>query len=287
MPSLPSLPPRKPDSHKGDYGRVLLVGGSRGMAGAIAVAGMAALRSGAGLVSIATPDVVVDLVASFHPCYMTLPLGSDGAGRIAGEAVESLLAAAARADCIAIGPGLGQSPDLGRCLQRLFLEVKCPMVVDADGLNGLRGERLQAHSPAGPRILTPHPGEWQRWCQVSATDRPAQIEAAVATAKRFGWTIVLKGHRSVVTDGERVEINQTGNAKMAVGGSGDCLTGIIAALVGQGLSPFDAARLGTHVHGQAGDLAATRLGCPSVLATDLIDALTDHRLWDSPSSEGS
>ena len=284
MTRLPSLPPRKPDSHKGDYGRLLLVGGSRGMAGAIAVAGMAALRSGAGLVSIATPDVVVDLVASFHPCYMTLPLCSDGSGRIAAEAVESLLAAAAQADCVAIGPGLGRSTDLCHLVQRLFLEVKCPMVVDADGLNGLRWEQLQAHAPAGPRILTPHPGEWQRWCQVSAKDRPAQIETAVATAKRFGWTIVLKGYRSVITDGERVEINQTGNAKMAVGGSGDCLTGIIAALTGQGLSPFDAARLGTHVHGQAGDLAATRLGCPSVLATDLIDALTDPQLWRPTSS---
>jgi len=149
------------------------------------------------------------------------------------------------------------------------------MVLDADGMNALPQALPRTPKAAGPRILTPHPGEFERFSRVSSKDRPKQIAAAIAIAKENRIVIVLKGFETVITDGDTTTVNRTGNPKMAVGGSGDCLTGIIAALVCQGLQPLAAAQLGTALHGLAGDLAAERLGCPSVLATDLIESLPE------------
>ncbi len=185
MPSpLPQLPPREPDSHKGTFGRVVLIGGSKGMAGSIALAGMAALRSGAGLVSIAAPDAVIDLVASFHPCFMTIPLPSDLSGKVAASAVQKIWNAIENANCVAIGPGLGRSPELDAVVGKLILETRCPLVIDADGINAITLSKIDVARIVGPRIFTPHPGEFERLTGVSAKSRKDQVDAAVQLARR-------------------------------------------------------------------------------------------------------
>jgi NAD(P)H-hydrate epimerase len=278
---LVTLPPRRADSHKGDYGRVLIVGGSRGMAGAAALAGMSTLRSGAGLVTIATPASVQPTVASFSPCYMTVPLVEDDDGIADFANVMDLAAAREAYDVWAVGPGLGRSAGVVELVAQLYRDIPRPMVVDADGLNAL-AKALERNprafdQPAGPRVLTPHPGEFARLAGApvkgSAAERAERV-AALCQRDGSGRTIVvLKGHETVVGDAGRYAVNSTGNPGMATGGSGDCLTGVIAALLGQGLEPWDAARLGVHLHGLAGNFAAAELGQVSLVASDLIDYL--------------
>jgi NAD(P)H-hydrate epimerase len=278
---LITLPPRRADSHKGDYGRVLIVGGSRGMAGAAALAGMATLRSGAGLVTIATPASVQPTVAAFSPCYMTVALVEDDDGIADFANVMDLAAAREAYDVWAVGPGLGRSNGVVELVAQLYRDIPRPMVVDADGLNALAkalGRNPRAlDEPAGPRVLTPHPGEFQRLSgQTAAASAAERAEHAAALCQRDGsgrTVVVLKGHESVVGDATRYSVNRTGNPGMAAGGTGDCLTGVIAALLGQGLAPWDAARLGVYLHGVAGDLAAADLGQVSLVASDLIDYL--------------
>lgn len=267
---LPSLPPRKPNSHKGDFGRALLIGGSRGMAGAISLAGLATLRSGAGLVKLAVPDCCLDLVASFEPCYMTAPLPCDEAGRLV-PSPEKLTELWNAATCVALGPGLGRSQKLTELVQWAYTNCPKPMVIDADALNALSERPHPLGWSGGPRILTPHPGEFVRLSKDQGESTwLQQARQAEALAKEFGVVIVLKGHRSLITDGTRSVRNTTGNPGMATGGTGDVLTGIITALVCQGLSPFDAAHLGCHVHGEAGDTAMRKWGEVSMIARDLL-----------------
>ena len=272
MVSLPTLSPRRPDSHKGDYGRALIIGGSRGMAGAIALAGMACLRSGAGLVRIAAPDDAADAIATFEPSYMVTPLlcdplnGDLEARTTQGELEKRL----DWATCVAVGPGLGRSPEKTKIVRWIYETAKRPVVVDADALNALAEfpQGLSVH--AGPRILTPHPLEFARLSGVQADSREAQIAAARKLAKEQKIVVLLKGQHTFITSGSDDAINQTGNPGMATGGCGDVLTGVITALVCQGLSPLDAAVLGAHVHGLAGDLAAQALGQVSLIASDLV-----------------
>jgi NAD(P)H-hydrate epimerase len=272
--ALPVLPERKPDSHKGDFGRALLVGGSRGMSGAIAMAGLAALRSGAGLVTLAVPRSIQDVVASIEPSYMTHGLPEEDGG-IADAAADDLLALTINATAVALGPGLGRCRGMPNLVERLYREVMQAMVVDADGLFALAARPNSIGGARGARILTPHPGEFERL----AGTRPGEedrVEAAAALARRDATgksIVVLKGHHTVITDGHRYAINKTGNPGMATGGTGDVLTGIITALLCQGLEPFEAARLGVHLHGLAGDLAAEELGQISMIASDLIGYL--------------
>ena len=275
--ALPRLPPRKPDSHKGDFGRALLIGGSQGMAGSIALAGMAALRSGAGLVQVATPDVCQATVAAFEPSMMTIALPADAQGRIAGSARQVLEQAASEATAVACGPGLGRSGDLVELVGWLYQNVKQPLVVDADGLNALAQQTGLLARPGGPRILTPHPGEFCRLIGRETIGAQERESLARELAQRTGAVVVLKGHRTVITDGKDVSLNPTGNPGMATGGTGDVLTGIITALICQGLSPYDAARMGAYVHGLAGDLAAAELGEVSMIASDLVEYLP--RAW--------
>jgi ADP-dependent NAD(P)H-hydrate dehydratase len=272
---LPNLPPRAPDSHKGDFGRALLVGGSRGMSGAVSLAGMAALRSGAGLVTLAVPDPILEVVAAFEPAYMTVPLACDRAGRIAWSATERVEELADAATSVGCGPGLGRSDPLTRLVQWIYQHVSRPLVVDADGLNALAAASDGLSRPGGPRILTPHPGELRRLVGADhqGATTPQLREHAIRLAAEHQIVVVLKGHQTLITDGTRCSQNQTGNPGMATGGTGDVLTGVITALVGQGLEPFDAARLGAHVHGLAGDLAAAQLGQISMIASDLVNFL--------------
>jgi ADP-dependent NAD(P)H-hydrate dehydratase len=270
---LPRLPPRRPDAHKGDFGRALLIGGSRGMAGAIALAGKSCLRSGAGLVKLAVPECVLETVAGFEPSYMTVSLVCDSAGCLFAQARDQLRPLIDDATCIALGPGLSRSTELTQLVRGLYTSAPKPMVVDADGLNALAAAADGLSTPAGPRILTPHPGEFARLAKTPADKKPTrdeQITDAKRLAATHGIVILLKGHRTIITDGSRLAENSTGNPGMATGGTGDVLTGIITALVCQGLAPFDAAVLGAHVHGLAGDLAAAELGQVSLIASDLL-----------------
>jgi NAD(P)H-hydrate epimerase len=235
------------------------------MAGAAVLASEAAYRSGAGLVYLAAPDALVDVLSVKQTCGVVLPLPARGAaGRI--------LALAEERDAAVIGPGLSAAAhaDVRRVVPRLRL----PFVLDADGLNAFAGRVRDLARCTAPRVLTPHPGEAARLLGTTAaaiqSDRPG---AARKLAKLAGGVVVLKGHRTIVDDGRRRAVNRTGNPGMATGGTGDVLAGVIGALLGQGLAPFDAAVLGVFVHGRAGDLAARESGETSLMATDLLAAL--------------
>lgn len=270
--SLPVLKRRDASGHKGTYGKVLLIAGSRGMAGAAGLCGLAALRGGAGLVTVACPEAIADVVAGYEPSYLTLPLECDDQGRIVDSAAASILNR--EWDAIGVGPGLGQSDSLGRFLETLLSHAPCPVVVDADGLN-LLVQRLPALSDrSAASILTPHPGEFSRLTGKLIDEiQQNREELAMEFARRHGVVMVLKGHQSVVTDGDQAVLNPTGNPGMATGGTGDVLTGLITALLGQGLDAYDAARLAAYLHGDAGDIAAELTGEVSLIASDLIDHL--------------
>lgn len=272
---IPNLPPRAEDSHKGSFGRALLIGGSRGMTGAIAMAGMSTLRGGAGLVSLAVPDRCLEVVASLNPCYMTTPLPCDGEGRLVTGALERIVALVDTMTAVACGPGLGRGEELDEVVRGLYVEIPRPMVCDADALNALSRAPEGLPLPTGPRILTPHPGEFDRLTGGGADRNMDRERLAIELAASRRAVVVLKGHRTLVTDGERWQRNETGNPGMATAGAGDVLTGVITALLCQGLSPWDAARLGVHVHGLAGDCAARRLSMISMTAADIIDALPE------------
>ncbi|MBI4563184.1 MAG: NAD(P)H-hydrate dehydratase [Planctomycetes bacterium] len=270
---IPRLPPRRKDTQKGDYGKVLLVAGSRGMAGAATLAAQAAYRGGAGLVYLAVPDSLVSTIAVKQTCGVVfgLPDQSGGLGRGAANEIARL---EERADVVAVGPGLGVHAETVEEVRRVFGASQRPMVVDADGLNAFIGHPDLLAEAAGTRLLTPHPGELSRLIlEPAAAINRHRVRVAEAAAKRFKCILVLKGHRTVVTDGHRTFVNDTGNPGMATGGSGDVLTGLMAALVGQLADPFEAAILGVHLHGLAGDIAARKLGMVSLMATDLLDSL--------------
>jgi ADP-dependent NAD(P)H-hydrate dehydratase len=269
---LLQLPPRKPDAHKGDFGTALIVGGSRGMSGAAALAGMGALRGGAGLVRLAVPDVCLETVAGFEPSYMTLPLPSDSTGKISAKATSQIIELSSADSVLAIGPGLGRSDDLNQLICLLYQEIKKPMVVDADALNALASQPGVLEKPGGQRVLTPHPGEFARLTG-KKLDGDQRQQAAIDLADKCGVVILLKGHRTLITDGKRRAFNTTGNPGMATGGCGDVLTGLITALLCQHLEPFAAAQLGAQIHGLAGDMAAKDKGEISLIAGDLIEYL--------------
>jgi NAD(P)H-hydrate epimerase len=212
---------------------------------------------------------------------MTIPLADDNQGRISFNAVEQLEPWFAKATCIAIGPGMGRSRELQLLMGKLLRLLACPLVIDADGLNNLAESGAWPIRTKHSLVLTPHPGEWARLSGVAAADRMAQCHSAIDTANKFETvTIVLKGHRTLVTDGWSAVLNATGTPAMSVAGSGDVLTGIITGLICQGLAPRDAAHLGVHVHGQAAEAAQHANGTHVVLPTELIEfvgrTLADH-----------
>ncbi len=261
--------PRSPDSHKGDYGHVLVIGGSRGKTGAAHLAAAGALRSGAGLVTVATAAGVQDIVASLAPEYMTIPIAEDDNGLLA-DAVDGLLDQAR--DVIAIGPGLGQAPGTRRFIAALVDRATVPLVVDADGLNAFAGNPGALVGREGRDIIiTPHPGEMARLAGLSNHDVQAN---RLAVAREFATShhlyVVLKGHRTLVaTPSGHVYINPTGNPGMATGGTGDVLCGMIAAWLAQLLDAEAACKLAVYLHGLAGDLAEADCGDAPMTAGDL------------------
>jgi NAD(P)H-hydrate epimerase len=268
-PSLPQLPPRPNAGHKGTFGRVLVVGGSEEMIGAPTLAGTAALRMGAGLVQIAVPKTIINACLSITPELIALGLGKTGK--------DGLLSAAEAADALVVGPGMGQSPESAERLDRL-MRIEKPMVLDADGLNLLAREKKWPKDFKAKAVLTPHPGEMGRLIKLLGkenvpTDDAGRLEIARQAASSFGQTVVLKGHRTVVTDGQRNFINQTGDSTLSKAGAGDVLAGLIGCLLGQQMNGFDAACLGVFLHGRAGELAGAKLGKRCALARDVLGML--------------
>ncbi len=273
--TIPKLKPRAADAHKGDFGKVCIIAGSVGMSGAAALAGRAALRSGAGLVRVATPKSVLSIVASIEPSFTTISLPEDSLGRISAKAINCILQIAKENDAVAFGPGIGTSAAIRTILESLLQQPELRLIIDADGLNNLASIRNWPDGLKAAPILTPHPGEMKRlWSGLFREPLPAERQQqATRLAGRTGAVVVLKGAGTVVTDGKKMYINKTGNPGMATAGSGDVLTGAITALVGQGLSNFDAAVLGVYIHGLAGDIAAEKVGAVSMMATDIIRML--------------
>ena len=272
---IPQPPSRPRDAHKGTAGLVLVVAGSRGMAGAAALVGNGALRAGAGLVRIATPDAALDTVAALAPCCTTAPLPDDGAC-LCAEAAETVLALAEGQDAVALGPGLGRTPAVGSVVRAVLEGVEIPIVLDADGLNAIAADAAEVIARArNGLILTPHPGEAARLLGTSAQDVQADREAAAERLARLGAVAVLKGAGTVVCDGERLYVNETGNPGMATAGAGDVLTGMMAAFLAAGMPLFEAAVLAVWAHGRAGDLAAERLGLLGLTAMDLLGCVPE------------
>lgn len=266
---LSLLPDRNPWGHKGNFGKLLLLCGSRGYTGAAFFAAMGALRAGAGLVFLGVPESIygIEAVKLNEPVIFPLP---DAGGRLSADAVPEILTRLPQMDAVLVGPGLGQSEGTLAVVRAVLEKAECPVVVDADGINVLSAHRDLLRGRKSPTILTPHDGEFARLGGVIGEDRMA---AAAALAEELGCTVLLKGHETCITDGVNGYINPTGNPGMAVGGSGDVLAGVITALLGAGLPPLEAAACGAWLHGAAGDRCAAELGQYGMLPTDMLSAL--------------
>ncbi len=270
---LKVLPRRNPDSHKGDFGRVLLVAGSYGMHGAAALAASAAFRSGVGLLTLACPQSIYPLVGAMEPRATYLPL-ADHDGGLGSESEDLLFEATLHADVVALGPGMGTRPGTVELIRSLVPRIDCPLVLDADGLNAFAGQPARISGKRPSTVVTPHPGELSRLTgKRPESDEQSRRIAAIDLAMRCGGTVILKGRHSIVTDGMETFVNETGNPGMATGGSGDVLTGCLAALLAILPQPLMAARAACFAHGAAGDLAAQELGEIGVTATDLTERL--------------
>lgn len=266
---LAQLPQRDIFAHKGDFGRDLLLCGSRGFTGAAALAARGALRCGAGLVFLGVPEsiYVIEAVKLDEPVVFALP---EKDGMLCADAIAALENRLNSMDAVLIGPGLGQSEGVLAVVRWVLEQARCPVVVDADGINILAAHRDILRARVAPTILTPHAMEFSR---IGGDLQKDRTEAAADLAGELGCIVLLKGHQTVITDGQTCYLNQTGNPGMAVGGSGDVLSGIITGLLGQGIAPLEAAACGAWLHGAAGDLCADRLGQYGLLPSDLVEAL--------------
>ncbi|KAA0249677.1 MAG: NAD(P)H-hydrate dehydratase [Candidatus Jettenia sp. AMX1] len=272
---IPKISSRKPDTHKGDYGRVLVLAGSIGMTGAACLCSTASLRAGAGIVTLGIPESLYGIVASQLTCVMTRPLPETQVKTLSDLGRQDILDFSQRFDVIAIGPGLSQYPETKRLVLWLLQSLDIPIVLDADGINALADSPKILDQIKRHIILTPHPGEMARLVGVSTIEvqsRRLEISRMFVKGRR-NVTLVLKGYRTIVMNEEQFYLNETGNPGMATAGVGDVLTGIIAALSGQQYTPFKAAQLGVYLHGLAGDLAAQEVGQISLIATDILDSL--------------
>jgi NAD(P)H-hydrate epimerase len=273
----PAFPRRDAAAHKGTFGHVLVIAGSMGKTGAAALASLAAQRAGAGLVTLALPHSLNDIMEVKLTEVMTEPLPETEARTIGREALDRVLHLAEGKTAVAVGPGLGTHPSTQKFVRELLPALRLPVVLDADGLNALAGQAEVLGQAAGPLILTPHPGELSRLLGVARDEvLRKRIPLAQEVAARFNATLVLKMARTIIASPKRdAVIVPTGNPGMATGGTGDVLTGLIAGLLAQGVEPVLAAQAGTYIHGLAGDLAAERLGQEAMLAGDLLDLLPE------------
>ena len=266
--ALARIPGRKADSHKGDYGKILLLCGSRGYTGAAALAAMGALRSGAGLVYLGVPESIyaIEAVKLTEPVVFPLP---DENGMLGQEACGRIRAMLPGMDAVLFGCGSGLGPGPEAVLKLLLQEADCPLVLDADGITLASRHMNLLRERQSPTILTPHEGELARL-------HPPQGEKTAATmafARELGAIVLRKGWRTLITDGNTLYRNHSGNPGMAVGGSGDVLAGIIVSLLGQKVPPLEAAACGAWFHGRAGDLCAQTMGMRGLLPTDMVQML--------------
>lgn len=268
------ISPKLEHDNKFSAGVVLVAGGSTGMTGAACLAAESALRAGAGVVTAAIP-------ASLNPIFeqkllevMTMPAADTGDGHLSDKSLGQLVAAAAKADCLALGPGIGRLHETEMLVEKLLAACAAPVVLDADGLNAMAGKLARVKRRSAPTVLTPHVGELGRLLGVPAAEASARrLHWARQAAKKSGAIVVLKGSATIVTDGSKTVINPTGNPGLATAGAGDVLTGIIAALIARGTDPFDAAVSGAWLHGAVADMAAEELFQDNLIASDLINYL--------------
>jgi NAD(P)H-hydrate epimerase len=274
----PLIGPRLADSNKGNFGHVLVIGGSLGKSGAAAMAGFSALRIGAGLSTVAIPRSVLATVAGFHPELMTEPLPETEVGTISQKALEQLEELAKNKTVLAIGPGISRNADTAECVRTVVKTARTPIVLDADGLNAFEGRTPELNGNGRELVITPHPGEMARLvrCRVEEVQRD-RMNVARTFARDHDLIVVLKGHRTLVAkpSGE-VWVNTTGNPGMATGGTGDILTGMVSGMIAQNpKSVFEAVIAAVHLHGLAGDVAKESMGEQGLVATDLIVALPE------------
>jgi NAD(P)H-hydrate epimerase len=273
----PAFPRRDAAAHKGTFGHCLVIAGSVGKTGAAALTSLAAQRAGAGLVTLAIPHSLNDVMEVKLTEVMTEPLPETEARTLGQEAVDRLLHLAEGKSAVAIGPGLGTHPSTQKLVHELLLSLPCPVVLDADGITALAGQADLLARAGGPLVLTPHPGELSRLLGVARDELlRTRIPLVQESARRLNLTLVLKMAHTIVASPLRdAVIVPTGNPGMATGGTGDVLTGLIAGLLAQGAEPVLAAQAGAYVHGLAGDLAAERLGQEAMLAGDLLDRVPE------------
>ena len=259
---------RRRESHKGDYGKVLLLCGSEGLTGAARLAAKAALRTGSGLVYLGVPEKIYPIIAAGAGSEIVFPLPCDDAGRLCMASLPVIGQRLAGMDAVLLGPGLGRSEALTQLVQAILGLCRVPLVLDADGINAVAGHIDSLRGCACPVILTPHDGEFARMGgNLKAGDRTC---CAMQMARRTQAILLLKGSRTVITDGLNTYVNHTGNPGMATGGSGDVLAGMIVSLLGQHIMPLEAAAAAAYLHGAAGDLAAKTLGEYGMVPEDLL-----------------
>ena len=303
--SLPKLIPRKKNTHKGSYGRVLVLAGSPGMTGAAYLCCKAALRSGSGLVTLGVPKSLNFIMETKLTCVMTHPLPETKALTLSNKGREEILKLCEKHDVVALGPGLSQQPETKKLILWMIKTINRSIVIDADGINALTGNLHILYKIKKNVVLTPHPGEMSRLINLgSAKDvQKKRIDIATkfvksihkqlgkvptaspcaflrkqdagAVGKERDFILVLKGDKTIVVNYNKVYINRTGNPGMATAGAGDVLTGIIVSLIGQGFNVFDASQLGVYIHGLAGDMASKKKGEVSMIASDILDFLPD------------
>jgi NAD(P)H-hydrate epimerase len=272
-----SISRRKADAHKGSFGHLMIVAGSPGKAGAAVMAARAAVRSGAGLVSVAAPNGLVPIIQSQIAEAMCIPSAESIEATLGMGAEEELVKAAAPMSACAIGPGLSTHHETVQSVRNLAQRLTIPMVIDADGLNAFAGHTELFKRIKAPVILTPHPGEMGRLIGKPTVDvQKDRINIAAAFADAHKVILVLKGaHTIVALPGGGIYVNTTGNPGMASGGTGDVLTGMIGSLLAQGYSAADAACLGVYLHGMAGDMAAGEKGEAGMIAGDVIEKIPE------------
>lgn len=263
------LPDRDAFAHKGCFGRILLLCGSRGYSGAAALAALGALRSGAGLVYLCVPESIYQITASklLEPIVLPMP---DADGKFSKATIDNICSILPKMDAVLIGPGMGVSHDTIHLTDWLLRNCNVPVVVDADGINVLAEHIDILRGRTSPTILTPHTGEFVR---LGGSDCADRLIETIRIAEKTGAIIVHKGHRTIIADGKVVYRNTTGNPGMAVGGSGDVLSGMITALLGQKIAPLEAAACSAWLHGAAGDVCAKKIGQYGMLPSDMLRVL--------------
>ena len=266
---LSLLPDRNVNSDKRDFGKVLLLCGSKGYTGAAALAALGALRTGAGLVFLGVPESIygIEAVKLLEPVVFPL---ADRDGMLSSRCIGEVTGRLPHMDAVLIGPGLGRSAEVREVVCSVIRSCRGPVVLDADGINALSEHRDILRGRTAPTVLTPHMREFAR---IGGSDTGDRIADAVALAKDLGVIVLLKGHETVITDGSTVYLNKTGNPGMAVGGTGDILSGMIVSLLGQGIPPLEAAACSAWLHGRAGDICAETIGQYGMLPSDMLTVL--------------